>query len=62
SHDKRQSLVSLTPVGHRKVKPLLVKARAHEMAVMAELGLEQADQLKQVLEQLIASHRTPRSA
>ncbi|MFM8692936.1 MAG: MarR family winged helix-turn-helix transcriptional regulator [Limnohabitans sp.] len=62
SHDKRQSLVSLTPVGQRKVKPLLVKARAHEMAVMTELGSEQADQLKQVLEQLIASHRTPRSA
>ena len=53
-HDKRQSLVSLTPAGHRKVKPLLTQARAHEAQVMADIGVADAAQLKRVLERLIA--------
>ena len=52
-HDKRQSLVSLTTAGQRKVKPLLAQARAHETQVMKEIGSDQVNQLKQTLEQLI---------
>ena len=59
-HDKRQSLVSLTPAGRRKVQALLVKARAHETSVVAELGEAQTDQLKQVLVRLIEAHRAVR--
>lgn len=53
-HDKRQSLVSLTAAGQRKVKPLLVKARTHEAQVMADIGLGEVAQLKKVLERVIA--------
>lgn len=53
-HDKRQSLVSLTPAGRQKVKPLLAQARAHEKQVMADIGVTEVDQLKRVLERLIA--------
>ncbi len=53
-HDKRQSLVSLTPAGQRKVKPLLTQARAHEAQVMSDIGVIDAAQLKRVLERLIA--------
>lgn len=53
-YDKRQSLVSLTSAGQRKVNPLLKQARAHEAQVMADIGLADADQLKRVLERLIA--------
>jgi DNA-binding MarR family transcriptional regulator len=54
THDKRQSLVSLTPAGQRKVKPLLAQARAHETQVTAEIGLAEIAQLKKVLERMIA--------
>lgn len=53
-HDKRQSLVSLTAAGRRKVKPLLAQAQAHEAQVLADIGTAQVRQLKQVLERLIA--------
>jgi DNA-binding MarR family transcriptional regulator len=56
-HDKRQSLVSLTAHGREKVKPLLRQARLHEQRVMADFGPEQAQQLKAVLQCLIALHR-----
>ena len=53
--DKRQSLVSLTPAGRRKVKPLLAQAQAHEAQVMADMGTAEMAQLKQALERLIAA-------
>lgn len=53
--DKRQSLVSLTPAGRRKVKPLLAQAQAHEAQVMADMGTAEVAQLKQALERLIAA-------
>ncbi len=52
-HDKRQSLVSLTPAGQRKVKPLLDQARAHEAQVMADIGTAEVAQLKRTLEKII---------
>ena len=55
-HDKRQSLVRLTPAGRRKVAPLLAQAKAHEASVMAEFGEDQSARLKRVLERLIEAH------
>lgn len=57
-HDKRQSLVSLTPAGRQKVRPLLQQALLHEQRVMADVGPEEAAQLKAILQRLIAIHRT----
>ncbi len=54
THDKRQSLVSLTPAGRRKVKPLLVLAQAHESQVTADIGAAEVAQLKRALERMIA--------
>lgn len=55
-HDKRQSLVSLTAAGQRKVKPLLAQARAHEFVVTSALGADQTQRLKSVLKNIIQSH------
>ena len=52
-HDKRQSLVSLTARGQRKVQPLIDKALAHEAGVVQQLGDAQVLQLKRLLERLI---------
>jgi len=60
-HDKRQSLVSLTPAGRRKVMPLLAQARAHEAQVMADMGSTEVAQLKRVLEHLIEARSLPAS-
>ena len=54
THDKRQSLVSLTPAGRRKVKPLLVMAQTHESQVTADIGAAEVAQLKRALERMIA--------
>jgi DNA-binding MarR family transcriptional regulator len=56
AHDKRQSLVSLTAAGRRKVQPLLKQAKAHEAQVVSALGSEPAHQLKLMLESLISAH------
>ncbi len=56
-HDKRQSLVSLTAAGRRKVRPLLQQALGHEQRVMADIGPESAAQLKAILQRLIALPR-----
>ncbi len=56
AHDKRQSLVSLTTAGRRKVQPLLKQAKAHESLVVSALGSESAHRLKLMLESLIAAH------
>ena len=55
-HDRRQSLVSLTPAGRSKVRGLLQQARQHEQRVMADFGPQESDQLKQILQRLIALH------
>ena len=54
AHDKRQSLVSLTPAGRRKVNPLLALARAHESQVTADIGASEVALLKRALERMIA--------
>jgi DNA-binding MarR family transcriptional regulator len=55
-HDKRQSLVSLTAAGQRKVKPLLVQARGHEFEVTSALGADETQRLKSFLKNMIQSH------
>lgn len=60
AHDKRQSMVSLTATGRRKIEPLLAQARKHEAMVMAEFGADEGRHLKHMLERLIASHATSR--
>ena len=57
AHDKRQSLVSLTALGRHKVKPLLRQASAHEQRVLADLGPEEAEHFKAILQRLIALRR-----
>lgn len=56
-HDRRQSLVSLTPAGRRKVAGLLQLASSHEHRVMADFGPDEADRLKSMLRKMIALHR-----
>ena len=59
THDRRQSLVSLTAAGRQKVKSLLRQAKRHEQGVMADLGSQAAEQLKVVLKRLIERHQGP---
>ena len=42
AHDKRQSLVSLTAAGRRKVQPLLKQAKAHEEFVQHKVAVARA--------------------
>jgi DNA-binding MarR family transcriptional regulator len=56
AHDKRQSLVSLTAAGRRKVQPLLKQAKAEEAQMVSALGTDPTHELKRMLESLIASH------
>jgi DNA-binding MarR family transcriptional regulator len=58
AHDKRQSLVSLTAAGRRKVLPLLKQVKPHEAQVVSALGADPAHQLKLMLESLIAANST----
>ncbi len=62
AHDKRQSLVSLTAAGRRKVQPLLKQAKAHEAQVVSALGSGPAHQLKLMLERWIAAHSRARDS
>lgn len=55
-HDRRQSLVSLTPAGRRKVAGLLRQAHRHEDRVMADFDAEEVDRLKETLRRMIALH------
>ena len=53
THDRRVSLVSLTPKGVKKVTPLLTQAQAHESQVLAGLSDQDIARLKQTLAHLI---------
>ncbi|MGV0960560.1 MAG: MarR family winged helix-turn-helix transcriptional regulator [Limnohabitans sp.] len=56
AHDKRQSLVSLTAAGRRKVQPLRKQAKVYEAQVVPALGSDLAHQLKRMLESLTAAN------
>lgn len=53
TQDKRQSWVSLTGQGKKRVTPLLKKAALHEQKVLKLLGSEHSTSLKTILQQLI---------
>lgn len=55
TEDKRQALVSLTTKGRRTAAPLLALAKAHEAKTLAALAPGDAQRLKAVLRQLIAT-------
>lgn len=57
AHDKRQSLVSLSAKGSRKIKPLLSQAQTHEIQVLSELDSAEVDQLKGLLKHMIVSRK-----
>jgi DNA-binding MarR family transcriptional regulator len=61
TRDRRQTAVTLTAQGLRVVMPLLGRARAHEARVLAEIGVEQGQQLKLLLRRLVDSEATERS-
>ena len=52
-HDRRQSLVRITPTGRTEVAPLLLRARRHERAAIARLDPAEAAALKAALRKLI---------
>ena len=51
--DRRQSLISITPMGQARIMPLLARSRAHERRVLAWLEPEKASLLKGSLKNLI---------
>jgi len=53
--DQRRTLVSVTAVGRRLVKPLVTKARAHETAMLSALAVSEKTALKKLLTKL-ANH------
>ena len=55
--DARRSLVELTPAGLRKVQPLLAAAERHQLARLRDLGVDDAEALRQALRRLLV--RTP---
>lgn len=52
-HDKRSVLITLTPLGKRKVTPLLERAREHEARVLARLPDTDTTALKNILRRWI---------
>ena len=57
--DRRVTLVRMTSDGARKVEVLIKLAREHERRVLEPFGLARAEELKQVLRQLIEMHAHP---
>ena len=53
--DRRLTLVQITPTGARMLQQLMVLAREHEARVLAPLGAQHADELKQALK-LLSQH------
>jgi DNA-binding MarR family transcriptional regulator len=56
SSDRRVTLIKITPKGQKTVSRLMTLAREHERRVLEPFGLEQAEQLKAILRQLIQLH------
>lgn len=57
--DRRVTLIQMTPEGVRTIDALMRRAREHEKRVLEPFGLARADELKDVLRQLIELHRRP---
>ena len=52
-HDRRQSMVRITPAGRSALGPLLRRARQHERRALNDLDPREADALKSALRKLI---------
>jgi DNA-binding MarR family transcriptional regulator len=50
--DQRRTLVSITPIGQKKVTPLIAQAREHEASVLGTLSAAEVRRLKDQLRQL----------
>lgn len=57
--DRRVTLIQMTPDGVRTIDALMKRAREHEKRVLEPFGLARADELKNVLRQLIELHQRP---
>ena len=57
--DRRVTLIQMTPDGVRTIDALMKQAREHEKRVLEPFGLARADELKNVLRQLIDLHQRP---
>ena len=55
--DQRRTLVSVTPAGRRLVKPLVEKARDHEVRLLRSLGASEKVALLKLLEKLTQGAR-----
>lgn len=55
--DRRVTLVQISPEGATTVAHLMELAREHELRVLRPFGLQRAEELKNNLRQMIASHR-----
>ncbi|MEZ5646899.1 MAG: MarR family winged helix-turn-helix transcriptional regulator [Burkholderiaceae bacterium] len=58
TRDRRRTAVTLTAQGQRMATPLLLRARAHEARVLADMGAAHGMQLKHLLRQLVESDLT----
>lgn len=56
--DRRVTLVRITPEGQRTVAHLIALAKEHERRVLDPFGLQRSEQLKSMLRQLVALHRS----
>lgn len=54
--DRRQTLVSITPHGHRLTESLRARARQHQAAILEPFGQAQAMTLIDMLKALLALH------
>jgi DNA-binding MarR family transcriptional regulator len=52
--DQRRTLVAITPMGQKKVTPLIRQARAHEARALAGMSEAEVQRLKRQLRQLAA--------
>ncbi|MDP9932776.1 MarR family winged helix-turn-helix transcriptional regulator [Variovorax paradoxus] len=57
--DRRLTLVRMTRSGDKMIAGLIRKAHAHEASVLEPFGANRSKELKKVLLELIALHRTP---
>ena len=57
--DRRLTMVRMTRSGDKMIAGLIRKAHAHEASVLEPFGANRSKELKKVLLELIALHRTP---
>ncbi len=56
--DRRRTLVRISAEGKKKVRPLLVRAKAHERACLASYSATEVVKVKRILEDLLRRSET----